>query len=176
MKDCLGNELHIGDQVICSDMRYADLLIGEIIGFTPKKARVRYVRSEFQKSAPCECLKESWQIYRRVNETAGSIRKVEFDVYDHVFIIDRFDVKNNCSQTNDHSEQIDEQIRECFITEIAIVNKSDDNHLYRVQPIRLTPDEDNDQGLYRYWEKSWYGKELYRTKEEAEKALKEKQK
>ena len=172
MKDCFGNELHIGDQVICSDMRYADLLIGEIIGFTPKKARVRYVRSEFQESAPRECLKESYQIFKRQNENTGSVRKVKFDVYDRVFIIDRFDVKNNCSQTNDHSDQIENRIRECFVTEVAIVNKSDDNHLYRVQPLQLTADEDNDQGLYRYWEKSWYGKELYRTKEETEDALK----
>ena len=41
MLDCVGKRLNIGDKVVCSDMRYADLLIGEIIGFTPKKARVR---------------------------------------------------------------------------------------------------------------------------------------
>ena len=68
MKDCVGKELNIGDQVICSDMRYADLLIGEIVGFTPKKARVRYVRSEYQQAYGQanrqQQLKETYQIFK----------------------------------------------------------------------------------------------------------------
>ena len=64
MKDCCGNELHVGDKIVASDMHYADLLIGEIIEFTPKKARIRYVRSQYPLKKPETQLKESYQIYR----------------------------------------------------------------------------------------------------------------
>ena len=64
MKDCIGKELSIGDKVVCSDMRYADLLIGEIIGFTPKKARVRYARSEYHDYGKREQLKETYQMFK----------------------------------------------------------------------------------------------------------------
>jgi hypothetical protein len=68
MVDCVGKELKIGDKVICSDMNYADLLIGEVIGFTPKKARVRYHRSEYSEAygmrGKKEQLKESYQIFK----------------------------------------------------------------------------------------------------------------
>lgn len=68
MKDCVGKELKIGDKVVCSDMKYADLLIGEIIGFTPKKARVRYQRSEYGSAygvlGQHEQLKEEYQIFK----------------------------------------------------------------------------------------------------------------
>ena len=63
MKDCMGKEISLGDKVICSDMRYADLLIGEVIGFTPKKARIRYSRSEHLDMEKHEQLKESYQIF-----------------------------------------------------------------------------------------------------------------
>lgn len=68
MKDCCGNELKIGDKVIASDMRYADLLIGEIIEFTPKKARISYVRSQYQRNSPQTQLKESYQLFRRAEQ------------------------------------------------------------------------------------------------------------
>lgn len=68
MLDCVGKRLNIGDKVVCSDMRYADLLIGEITGFTPKKARVRYERSEYfnayGQEGKHEQLKESYQIFK----------------------------------------------------------------------------------------------------------------
>lgn len=64
MIDCCGNELRIGDKIIASDMNYADLLIGEIIEFTPKKARIRYVRSQYQNKSPQTQLKESYQLCR----------------------------------------------------------------------------------------------------------------
>ena len=68
MVDCVGKELSIGDKVVCSDMKYADLLIGEIIGFTPKKARVLYKRSEYGEAygvkGQKEQLKESYQIFK----------------------------------------------------------------------------------------------------------------
>ena len=68
MVDCVGKELSIGDKVICADMQYADLLIGEIVGFTPKKARVAYKRSEYGEAYGVkgrkEQLKESYQIFK----------------------------------------------------------------------------------------------------------------
>ena len=68
MVDCVGKELKIGDKVVCADMRYADLLIGEIVGFTPKKARVAYKRSEYGEAygvkGQKEQLKESYQIFK----------------------------------------------------------------------------------------------------------------
>lgn len=70
MKDCVGKEISLGDKVVCSDMRYADLLIGEVIGFTPKKARIRYSRSEHLDMEKSEQLKESYQIF--VYEKASS--------------------------------------------------------------------------------------------------------
>jgi hypothetical protein len=64
MVDCVGNELKVGDKVICSDMNYADLLIGEVIGFTPKKIRIKYHRSidgfDFRKDQ----LKHPYQVFK----------------------------------------------------------------------------------------------------------------
>jgi hypothetical protein len=64
MVDCVGNELKVGDNVICSDMNYADLLIGEVIGFTPKKIRIKYHRSingfDFRKDQ----LKHPYQVFK----------------------------------------------------------------------------------------------------------------
>ena len=42
MKDCLGKELQLGDKIVTTDRNYADLIFGEVIGFTPKKVRVKY--------------------------------------------------------------------------------------------------------------------------------------
>lgn len=43
MKDFLGNELEIGDEVIFSPKHYKySLVIGKITAFTPKKIRVVY--------------------------------------------------------------------------------------------------------------------------------------
>ena len=41
MKDCIGQELSIGDKVVCSDGGYAELFVGEITKFTPKKMYVK---------------------------------------------------------------------------------------------------------------------------------------
>ena len=64
MVDCVGKELKIGDKVICSDMNYADLLLGEVIGFTQKKIRVKYHRSidgfDFRKDQ----LKHPYQVFK----------------------------------------------------------------------------------------------------------------
>ena len=39
MKDILGNELNIGDMVVCTTSKYEELSIGRITRFTPKKLR-----------------------------------------------------------------------------------------------------------------------------------------
>ena len=64
MKDCVGHILHIGDKVVCSDAKYSDLLLGEVIGFTECKIRVKCSRSidSFQHSA--ESLKYPYQVYQ----------------------------------------------------------------------------------------------------------------
>ena len=41
MKDLLGNELNIGDMVVCTTSKYEELSIGRITRFTPKKAEVK---------------------------------------------------------------------------------------------------------------------------------------
>lgn len=41
MKDILGNELNIGDMVVCTTSQYETLSIGRITRFTPKKAEVK---------------------------------------------------------------------------------------------------------------------------------------
>ena len=41
MKDILGNELRIGDMVVCTTSKYEELSIGRIARFTPKKAEVK---------------------------------------------------------------------------------------------------------------------------------------
>ena len=45
MIDCTGRELNIGDKVVCSNKQCADLLIGEVVGFTTKKVRVNCRRT-----------------------------------------------------------------------------------------------------------------------------------
>lgn len=83
MVDCVGKELSIGDKVVCADMKYADLLIGEIIGFTPKKARVLYRRSEYGEAygvkGQKEQLKESYQIFKFVEVEHGQWEAAGFD-------------------------------------------------------------------------------------------------
>lgn len=63
MKDCLGNNIELGDTIISSDMHYADLLIGEVIGFTPKKIRIKCQRTlTLEENRYFEELKYPYQI------------------------------------------------------------------------------------------------------------------
>lgn len=59
MKDILGNDLRIGDMVVCTTSKYESLSIGRITRFTPKKAEVRIKSAG---SSIWEYLKDSWQI------------------------------------------------------------------------------------------------------------------
>lgn len=42
MKDFLGNELNIGDIVICNDKKYSKLIIAKIIKLTPSGVKAMY--------------------------------------------------------------------------------------------------------------------------------------
>lgn len=59
MKDILGNELRVGDMVVCTTSGYESLSIGRIIDFTPKKARVK---TKLGPSYTRIKLKDSWQL------------------------------------------------------------------------------------------------------------------
>lgn len=58
MKDILGNELEIGDMVVCTTSKYESLSVGRITRFTPKKAEVKIADKYHWGSG----LKDSWQI------------------------------------------------------------------------------------------------------------------
>ena len=90
-----------------------------------------------------------------------------FAVYERVFIVDRFDVENNCSQRGDGSGSKNIVLipRECFVSDICIVDKGGE-HLYRVQPVLPTSGESDD--YYYYFEKSFFARELFKEKEDAE--------
>lgn len=64
MKDCLGQELSIGDKVICSDGAYAELFVGEILKFTPKKIQVKCYLPFMPESSASIKLKLPYQIYK----------------------------------------------------------------------------------------------------------------
>jgi hypothetical protein len=46
MKDLLGNELNIGDEVLFVRQNYRDFLRGGIVAFTPKFVRVSYAQGD----------------------------------------------------------------------------------------------------------------------------------
>lgn len=83
----------------------------------------------------------------------------EYQLYNPVYITDRFDTKNNCSQIGDGSgsNEIELKPRRCFITQIDIAGKND--FLYYVQPYELTENE-QDGTKYFFWNKSFSAKEL----------------
>jgi hypothetical protein len=45
MKDFLKRDLEIGDSVIIMEPGYRNFVIGQIVLFTPKNVRIRYVRN-----------------------------------------------------------------------------------------------------------------------------------
>ena len=91
----------------------------------------------------------------------------KYGLYDHVFIIDRFDNTNNCSQYGDGSgsKNIELVVRECFITSITVPDHQR-NYLYRLQPCHLTESE-TDGMKSHYWEQSWYDKSIFDNKDKA---------
>lgn len=97
--------------------------------------------------------------------------QTKFAIYDTVYIIDRFDNENNCSQIGDGtgSKKIEKVVRECFITNINIHDQSG-NHLYFVQPKHLTLWEEHSMKSF-YWEQSFFATTLFSSAEAAKQNL-----
>lgn len=97
-----------------------------------------------------------------------------YALYDDVFIIDRFDVVNNCSVYGDGSgsKNIVQKVRQCFITQVSITDRMG-GRLYYIQPRELT-EKETDGSKSHYWDQSWFEKELFATEEEALESLKNK--
>ena len=95
----------------------------------------------------------------------------KYALYDDVFIIDRFDVVNNCSCYGDGSgsNNIIRKVRKCFVTQISIADKMG-GRLYYIQPRDLT-DIERDGMKSHFWDQSWFDKDLFSTEEEALVAL-----
>lgn len=65
MFDCVGKELQVGNKIVAADGKYAELLLGEVIGFTNKKIRIQCVLASRQDDTPLEFLKYPWQVYKQ---------------------------------------------------------------------------------------------------------------
>lgn len=66
MLDCVGNELQVGDKIVAADGKYAELLLGEVTGFTAQKIRIQCVLASQQKTMnPVEFLKYPWQVFKQ---------------------------------------------------------------------------------------------------------------
>lgn len=44
MKDFLGNQLNVGDKVVCIELNYKNLVRGEVTKITPQAMRVKWHR------------------------------------------------------------------------------------------------------------------------------------
>ena len=95
----------------------------------------------------------------------------KFPVYSTVYIVDKYDVDNDCSNIGNGSgsKNIIDKVRECFITSY-VVSDNGCNLIYYVQPRQLT-EKEYDGTLYFYWGRGRYEKDIYLTKEEAAEAI-----
>lgn len=112
------------------------------------------------------------EVYADALLNAGVILP-KFPIYSTVYIVDLYDVDNDCSQIGDGSgsKNVQKRVRECFITSYVVSDNSC-NLIYYVQPHQLTQKENN--GLLSfYWDKGRYEKDIYPTEEEAVNAMKE---
>lgn len=50
MKDFVGNELNIGDIIICNDKKYSHLIVAKIVKFTPKGLKAIYQNNLYNSS------------------------------------------------------------------------------------------------------------------------------
>lgn len=66
MLDCIGKELQVGDKIVAADGRYAELMIGEVTGFTAKKIKLQCVLSSQKDTmAPMDSMKYPWQVFKQ---------------------------------------------------------------------------------------------------------------
>ena len=49
MRDCVGNELHVGDSIVACDGYYSELLLGKVVRFTEHQVVCECVRANNQK-------------------------------------------------------------------------------------------------------------------------------
>ena len=63
MNDCVGNMLHIGDEIVCSDGYYSELLLGEVIDLTDKTILCKVVRSSHQNGEAFKTRKYPYQVH-----------------------------------------------------------------------------------------------------------------
>jgi hypothetical protein len=96
----------------------------------------------------------------------------KFPLYSRVYIVDIYDIDNDCSQIGNGkvSKNIERRIRKCSVISYSVPDKVS-GILYYVLPVELTERESNGLESF-YWEKSYYDYEIYATEEEALLALK----
>jgi hypothetical protein len=117
-----------------------------------------------------EALDNIVKVFNRLAELEDKIEQgtliyPKYPIYSSVYIIDYLDEQENSVPNGNPI------VRKCFVLSITQVSKHT-SLLYHVQPHDLTEDElDGDK--YKYWERALLEKELYATREEAEKRLKE---
>lgn len=98
----------------------------------------------------------------------GTLIEPKYPLYSIVFIIDYINEKGYSVYGGKPI------VRECFVTSITQMLKEERKLLYRVQPKNLPNDVlEGEVELCEYWERSWWEKDLFLTKAEAEKKLKE---
>ena len=66
MNDFFGQELKIGDKVALTPHGYKNLVIGNVIGFTPQKVRISYMRQQTWRHSmePTEILRNPTNIVK----------------------------------------------------------------------------------------------------------------
>ena len=69
-KDVLGRELKENDLVVMQQPNYADLLIGKVESFTPKKVRVSFQKHHGKPGERDTKLFDSYYLYRMHDEDA----------------------------------------------------------------------------------------------------------
>ena len=105
-----------------------------------------------------------WELEEKIEN--GTLVETKYPLYSTVYIIDYIDEKGHSIYGTNST------IRECFVCEISQVLRG--MFLYRVQPHKLPQDVmDEEIKHIEYWEKNWAERELFLTKAEAEKKLKE---
>ena len=98
----------------------------------------------------------------------GTLIESKYPLYSIVFIIDYINEKGYSVYGGKPI------VRECFVTSITQMMKEEGKLLYRVQPKDLPNDVlEGEVELCEYWERAWWEKDLFLTKTEAEKKLKE---
>lgn len=116
-------------------------------------------------SVQCEHLKAENAVLR---ERLGKAITPEFKIYEDVYFIDYVNEKGYSEYTTGKPK-----IREAFIT--CVSQSTQTEFLYRLQPKDLPQEILNDSTIHdEWWDwRSFYAKEIFKTREAAEARLKE---